>query len=118
MLSRNESLVRYSWQNMKNILLVCSAGMSTSLLAYRMERAAEGIGLNCRVEAHPVSELSEYCLEADILMMGPQDRFLLKNVKATCPSKPIVVIDPRDYGAMNGEKVLEKARKEIKKFYF
>jgi len=104
--------------NMFILLVYSTDGMSTSLLAYRMERAAEGIGLDCRVEAHPVSELSEYCLEADIFMMGPQDRFLLKNVKATCPSKPIVVIDPRDYGAMNGEKVLEKAKKEIKKFYF
>lgn len=100
------------------LLFFSTDGMSTSLLAYRMEYAAKAMGLDYRIEAHPVASLADLAHEADILMMGPQDRFLLNKVKAAYPSKPIVVIDPRDYGAMNGEKVLEKARQELNKQYF
>lgn len=100
------------------LLFFSTDGMSISLLAYRMEYAAKAMGLDCRIEAHPVASLSDYIHEADILMVGPQDRFLLSKVRSTYPSKPIVVIDPRDYGAMNGKKVLEKAREELNKQYF
>ena len=36
--------------NMKTILLVCSAGMSTSLLVTKMEAAAKDAGVECKIE--------------------------------------------------------------------
>ena len=42
-----------------NILLVCAAGMSTSLLVTRMEDAAKGKGLSVHIEAHPVGDIEK-----------------------------------------------------------
>ena len=89
-----------------NILLVCSAGMSTSLLVTRMEKAAKDKGLEIKIEAHPVAEAEVYGKEADMILLGPQVRFQLQNIRSLFPEKPVEVIDTRDYGMMNGEKVL------------
>lgn len=64
-----------------NILLVCSAGMSTSMLVTRMLDSANTKGIDVRIEAHPVAEVEMYGLEADAILLGPQVRFQLNNVK-------------------------------------
>lgn len=43
-----------------NILLVCSAGMSTSLLVTRMLDYAKEKQINVHIEAHPVGEVESY----------------------------------------------------------
>ncbi len=44
----------------------------------------------------------------DVLMLGPQVRFMEKDLKGRLDI-PVEVIDIRDYGTMNGEKVLQTA---------
>ena len=41
-----------------NILLVCAAGMSTSLLVNRMNDAAQEKGIEVHIEAHPVGSVT------------------------------------------------------------
>lgn len=89
-----------------NILLVCSAGMSTSMLVTRMLESANAKGMTIQIEAHPVAEVEMFGPEADAILLGPQVRFQLSNVKKLFPDKVVQVIDTRDYGMMNGEKVL------------
>ena len=89
-----------------NILLVCSAGMSTSMLVTRMLDSAKSKGISVRIEAHPVAETETYGQEADAILLGPQVRFQLNNIRKMFPDKPVEVIDTRDYGMRNGEKVL------------
>ena len=52
-----------------NILLVCSAGMSTSLLVTRMLEAAKKQGLELKIEAHPVAEVEAYGQDADAILL-------------------------------------------------
>ena len=110
-----------------NILLVCAAGMSTSLLVNRMNEAAAAKGIELHIEAHPVGSIDQYGDSADVILLGPQVRYELKNVKAKYPGKPVEtinmqeeaakvnpglpvdVIDMKDYGMMNGAKVLDFA---------
>lgn len=98
-----------------NILLVCSAGMSTSLLVTRMLDYAKTKNLEVTIEAHPVGEVESYGENADVILLGPQVRFQLSNVKRLFPDIPVEVIDMRDYGMMNGEKVLNHVLEIIKK---
>ena len=93
-----------------NILLVCAAGMSTSLLVNRMNEAAAAKGIGINIEAHPVGSIDQF---ADVILLGPQVRYELKNVKAKYPNKPVEVINMQDYGMMNGNKVLDTALKLI-----
>ena len=62
-------------------LLVCAAGMSTSLLVNRMKEAAETKEIEFQIEAHPVGQIEKYCEAADVILLGPQVRYELKNVK-------------------------------------
>ena len=98
-----------------NILLVCSAGMSTSLLVTRMLDYAKTKHLEVTIEAHPVGEVENYGKDADVILLGPQVRFQLSNVKRLFPDRAVEVIDMRDYGMMNGEKVLNHVLEIIKK---
>lgn len=96
---------------MKKILLVCSAGMSTSLLVSKMEEAAKAKGIECQIDAVAEAEAKNRIDEIDVLLLGPQVRFLLSKFKGILDPKgvPVEVIDTVAYGTMNGEKVLNRA---------
>ncbi len=98
---------------MKRIMLACSAGMSTSLLVNKMKEAAAADGIEAEIEAFSSSE-AEQKLESehvDVLLLGPQVRFMQKQFEDLLEGKntPVAVIDMADYGMMNGENVLKEA---------
>lgn len=96
---------------MKSILLVCSAGMSTSLLVTKMEKAAQEKQLEITILAVAEAEASHHYDQANIVLLGPQVRFLKSKIEKQLAGKniPVQVIDSIDYGTMNGEAVLTKA---------
>lgn len=96
---------------MKNILLVCCAGMSTSLLVSKMQAKAVEKGIECKIQAIGEAEVREYIDNTDVLLLGPQVRFLLSKFKKSLADKniPIEVINTLHYGTMDGEKVLDRA---------
>ncbi|KAB2329306.1 MULTISPECIES: PTS sugar transporter subunit IIB [Bacillaceae] len=95
---------------MKKILLVCAAGMSTSLLVNKMNEAASGKGVEIDIVALPVSECEKAAAEVDVVLLGPQVRYQKSQVDAMVGGRvPVEVIDMRAYGTMNGGAVLERA---------
>lgn len=56
---------------MKNILLVCAAGMSTSMLVKRMQAYAESINTEVNINAMSISEAKEKIKknEADVVCL-------------------------------------------------
>lgn len=94
------------------ILLICSAGMSTSMLVTKMKAVADARGLETEIWAVGDSLASENVGKADVILLGPQVRYLLQKTKDLVNNeKPVDCIDMRDYGSMNGEKVLDAAIK-------
>lgn len=96
-----------------NILLVCSAGMSTGMIVKKMQAAAEKSGIDSKIWAVGDSVADQHIPEADVVLIGPQVRFLLEKIKAMAGGKPVASIDMRDYGTMNGEKILNDAIKML-----
>ncbi|NLQ12951.1 PTS sugar transporter subunit IIB [Olsenella sp. KGMB02461] len=94
---------------MTNILLVCSAGMSTSMLVQKMEQEAKKRGLDTRIWAVADAKAAENVGEADVMLLGPQVRFMLDKMRALAGDTPVDVIDMRVYGAMNGAAALDQA---------
>jgi cellobiose PTS system EIIB component len=96
---------------MKRITLVCGAGMSTSLLVVKMNDAAKKLGVEAKIIAVAEAELRHHIEDTDVLLLGPQVRFLLNKYKTAYEPKGIKVdvINSIDYGLMNGEKVLNHA---------
>ena len=95
---------------MKKIVLLCSAGMSTSMLVKKMQAAAEAENYACEI-AYPMAEAGDKAADADVVLLGPQVSFNLAKVKSQLPGKPVDAIEMRMYGRMDGKGVLAMARK-------
>ena len=95
------------------ILLICSAGMSTSLLVTKMEQAAQRQNLTVEIKAVSDAEGKQVLPDYDIVLLGPQVRFL-KSELARITDKPVEVIDMMAYGRMDGERVLNDALAKFK----
>lgn len=99
---------------MKRILLVCAMGMSTSILVNKMLKAAEEKGIEVKVWAMGNFEIEKQWQNADIILLGPQIRYLQKKLQKTVEGAiPVEVIEMYDYAVANGEAVLEKALKSL-----
>lgn len=96
---------------MKRIVLFCAGGMSTGLLVNNMRKAAANLDEEYSIDAYGLSEVDNYGPEADVILVGPQVRYAVDNIKAKFPNKPIESIDVRTYGMMKGDVVLATARK-------
>ncbi|WP_390405625.1 PTS sugar transporter subunit IIB [Lacticaseibacillus jixiensis] len=99
----------------KTIMLACSAGMSTSLLVSKMQKAAAAENKDYEIFATSVSDIDNQLSKGtvSVLMLGPQVSYMKGDVKAKTDRAgiPMDVINMQDYGMMNGEKVLASAEK-------
>ncbi len=97
----------------KTIMLACSAGMSTSLLVTKMEKAAEAKGIDVDIFAVSASDVDTNLenKSVDVLLLGQQVRFMKDQFESKLSDKniPVDVINMSDYGMMNGENVLNQA---------
>lgn len=97
----------------RTIMLVCSAGMSTSLLVTKMQKEAEARGEECDIFAVSASDADNSLKEkdVDVLLLGPQVRFMKAQFEGKLAETTIAlgIIDMKDYGMMNGPKVLDQA---------
>lgn len=103
---------------MKKILLLCAAGMSTSLLVSKMKTASKETNVEVEIEASSVENFRENINKYDVFLLGPQVRFKQKELDnlAKEHGKRVEVIDMRDYGMMNGKKVLDKSCNQDARF--
>lgn len=98
------------------ILLVCNAGMSTSLIVEKMKAYAQ---TEDQIEAHPISYLSDHILEWDVVLIGPQIRYKERQIKELCiaSGNTCGLIDMMDYGQGNGQNIYDYAEQLYKELY-
>lgn len=96
---------------MKNILLICSAGMSTSLLVTKMKEAAELRRLKVHIWSVGQDQAVDEIKNADLLLFGPQLKFTMGKFEEQAKEQgiPIEDINPITYGKLDGEEVLNRA---------
>ncbi len=95
---------------MIRVIIVCSWGMSTSLLVDSMLTAAKASGHELTVEALSAGEYAGQIEMCDIILIAPQIRHLRKSIEKLAASvhKPVALIEPFHYATMNGQAVLEQ----------
>ncbi len=95
---------------MIRVLIVCSWGMSTSLLVDSLIEAAEAVRCELQVEALSAGEYAVKVDECDIVLIAPQIRHLRRSIEKLAGSagKPVAMIEPFYYATMNGQGVLEQ----------
>lgn len=105
---------------MKKMYLFCTNGMSTSLLAQKMQQVADKYNLDIKVKAFPHNKIGDIVASdtPDCILLGPQVKYLLEDTieKFKEYNRPIGVIDSETYGRMDGEKALKAAVLLMKKF--
>jgi PTS system cellobiose-specific IIB component len=86
--------------------------MSTSLLVTKMEAAAKAEGFEAKIWAVSANEVNNHLDNADVLLIGPQVRYLLPQLKKKGLEKgvPVDAINPVHYGLCKGAEVLKFAR--------
>ena len=94
---------------MIKICLVCSAGMSTSVIVQRMQNVAKKRELEVEIWAVSESQAKENIKKADVVLLGPQIRFALKRIQEIVPDTPVATIDIISYGRLDVEKILDDA---------
>ena len=79
---------------MKKIDLFCSAGMSTSMLANKMQEVADTHGIQVKVEAFSSTSI-DFQVEhntPDCILLGPQVRFSFDDVTQNTEQKFLLAL--------------------------
>lgn len=91
------------------LLLVCYAGMSTSMMASRLVDEGRARGIEIEVEAVPMTSLEKSLEGVDAVLLGPQVRFAEADARAAIGDRaPLMVISPQDFGMMRADVVLNQ----------
>ncbi len=94
---------------MKNILLVCSSGMSTNMLVQKMIKFAKLMNFDVNVWSVGDIEVEENITKADIILLAPQVRYLFNKIKRiVTDNKSILLIGLEDYVSMNCKNILKQ----------
>lgn len=96
---------------MKEIMLCCSAGMSTSLLVKKMVQEAQKRGLDVDIKAFGVAEFEQQVGHYQVVLLGPQVKYMQKDLqqKASAYGIKVEPINMMDYGMQKGGAVLDFA---------
>ncbi|WP_047396071.1 PTS sugar transporter subunit IIB [Cetobacterium sp. ZOR0034] len=96
---------------MKKILLLCSAGMSTSIVVKKMLESAEKRGISVEIKAVGLEMFQENLDKYDTFLLGPQVKFRKDELNKIAQEvgKKVEVINMMDYGMMKGDKILNFA---------
>lgn len=91
-----------------NILLVCAGGLSTGLLMQKMEKYALEQEIELKIKACGVLSYDKYYQDFDVILIGPQVRYKLKEI-AENTQYPCAVMDSFDYGTQNCANIMKMA---------
>lgn len=86
------------------ILLACNVGMSTSLVARKMQEYSDQHELGHMVQAVAFRDYAEHIQGFDVILLGPQVSYKLTQCQreAGCP---VGVIPSMDYATGNAENI-------------
>ncbi|MCC6106442.1 MAG: PTS sugar transporter subunit IIB [Coriobacteriaceae bacterium] len=87
------------------ILLVCSGGMSTSVLMNKMQKYGEENGIDMKVDACGTNKYEDEAAKYDIILLGPQIAYRKAQIQKTV-GIPVVPIKPQDYAFGNVANIL------------
>lgn len=77
------------------------------MLVTKMQAAAAERNYACDIHAYPVAEAREHEKDADMVLLGPQVRYMLGKVKEDCPNCAVEAIDRKAYGTMDGKSMID-----------
>lgn len=100
---------------MIKMVICCASSITTNVLVSKVIKACEEQKFNAQVLALPETMITKE-IDADIILLAPQIRYTKTEVEKIVNNKiPVVVIDNIDFAMINGDAVVEAARKILNK---
>jgi PTS system cellobiose-specific IIB component len=102
------------------VVLVCAAGMSSSLLEEKIRQAATDAGRDMQLKAVDATSMSMWDFDnevMDVILVAPQVRFKKKGIIKQTESYGVIVqdIDTVAYGMVDGEKIFGQVIEALEK---
>lgn len=91
------------------ILVVCNAGMSSSILVKKIGEYAQSIGEDASVQAVSSASASDEAGKWDVCLVAPQIRYMVNDIKAKV-GVPTDCVDMRVYAMADGKAAYEQAK--------
>lgn len=92
------------------ILLVCNAGMSSSILVKKIKEYAASINEEAIVQAVPSATVSDEEGKWDVCLLGPQIMYAVDEIKNALHI-PTEAVDMRSYAISDGKAAYEQAKR-------
>lgn len=96
------------------ITLICNLGMSTSVLVDKMTAYTKSKGIEADIDARAFQRVEDRIHQTDILLIGPQVRYLAKKFQEQYGNEiPVIkTMDMSDYALQRVEKIFDEAYQE------
>jgi PTS system cellobiose-specific IIB component len=85
------------------VKLFCSAGASTSLWAQNVQRVMDAEEFDGEIASYSISEIDSEGKHADLILIGPQTKYMESKVRTSFPAKPVSIIPMKTFALMNGD---------------
>ena len=99
------------------VLLMCANGLSTGILMNKMNQWAKQNNEDLEVKAIPIDDYLSVYKDYDVLLVGPQMRYKIKDVQKAVTDRPSAVINPSDYALGNVENIIKEVKRMIAESY-
>lgn len=88
--------------------------MQECLLLCWLKKSIKNCDGYCYVEAFGEGEYMEHIENIDVILVGPQIRYLIPSIKKTTQNKiPVSYINPMDYGMMRVDNVISQIKEML-----
>lgn len=95
---------------MKNILLICSAGITSGFIVKEMQEATDEVFENVKVWSAGVADTREEVEKADIVLLSPPAAYLKTTfVELVSEGVPVKAVPTDLYAKADGLKIVEFA---------
>ena len=101
---------------MLKVLLICSMGASTAVLCEKIREAAREEGEEIEIWATALSVAGDEIPKANVILLGPQIRYMQRKVQCEAGDTPVRAIDMTVYGQLDGKSVYQMVN-EMRKTY-
>ncbi|MGX8833316.1 PTS sugar transporter subunit IIB [Amedibacillus sp. YH-ame6] len=92
------------------ILVVCNAGMSSSILVKKIKEYAQSVNDSAEVQAVSSASISDEIGKWDVCLVAPQIMYAVEEVKGKLRI-PTQAVDMRVYAISDGKGTYEQAKK-------
>lgn len=98
------------------ILLCCTAGMTTTFFAEKMNEVASVLELDYNFHAVSVSEVYANAKDYDLILVAPQVGYELPKLQARITNKPVLMVPTAYFASYDANACIEFVKEELTKF--